>query len=138
MCILARGGHDAISDDIAVHDAAEDIDENAADVWIGQDDLKGGGNLFLRRAAADIEEVRGPAAVVLDDVHGGHGQAGAIDQAGDVPIKTDVVEIVLAGRDFAWIFFGFVAQCRDLRLPKERVVVEVEFRVEREAASRWG
>ncbi len=66
---------DAGGDDVALHDAAEDIDQDAADLGIAEDDLEGGGDLLLARAAADIEEVRRLAAVVFDDVHGGHGEA---------------------------------------------------------------
>src|ERR1700739_1887594 len=43
---LHRGDH-ALGDDIALHDAAEDVDENALHVGIRRDDLEGGRNLFL-------------------------------------------------------------------------------------------
>ena len=36
-------------------------------------------------AAADVEEIGGAAAGVFDDVHGGHGESGAVDHAADVP-----------------------------------------------------
>jgi hypothetical protein len=40
-----------------------------------------------RGAAADIEEVGRLAAVQLDDVHGRHRQAGAVDHAADVAVQ---------------------------------------------------
>src|SRR5512133_3271299 len=49
---LLRGGHDAVRDDVALHDAAEDVDEDRPDLRIGQDDLEGGGDLLLVRASA--------------------------------------------------------------------------------------
>src|ERR1700731_3058544 len=80
---LHRGDH-ALGDDVAFHDAAEDVDQDALHVGIGGDDLEGGGDLGLVGAAADVEEVGRRHAVELDDVHRGHGQAGAIDHAADV------------------------------------------------------
>ena len=62
---FARGRDDAVGDDVTVHDAAEDIDENAADVWIAQDDLKGGRDLFFRRAAVlNRADVPGSAMIM--------------------------------------------------------------------------
>ena len=103
MCDLARGGDDAVGDHVAVHDAAEDVDQDALHLRVAEDDLEGRGDLLLGGAAADVEEVRGLAAVELDDVHGGHGEAGAVHQAGDVAVELDVVEPVLGGRDFGGI-----------------------------------
>src|SRR6476646_8103474 len=52
---LHRGDH-ALGDDVAFHDAAEDVDQDALHVGIGGDDLECRGNLGLVGAAADIEE----------------------------------------------------------------------------------
>src|SRR6185369_15570667 len=73
---LAHGGRDAFGDHVALHDATEDVDQDALHVRIGGDDLEGGRDLFLAGAAADVEEVRRRHAVELDDVHGRHGEAG--------------------------------------------------------------
>jgi hypothetical protein len=62
---FARGGHDALGDDVAAHDAAEDVDENAFDRRVGKDDLEGGGDLLLRSAAADVAEIGRLAALSL-------------------------------------------------------------------------
>jgi len=59
---LAGRRDDALGDDVAAHDAAEDVDQNALDIGIGEDELEGGGHALLGGAAADIEEVRGIAA----------------------------------------------------------------------------
>src|SRR3990167_2953967 len=64
-CTLGRVGHVA-GDDVAAHDAAEDVDQHRLDVAVGQDDLERLGHHFRRGAAADIEEVGGLAAVQLD------------------------------------------------------------------------
>ena len=53
---LHRRDH-ALGDDVAAHDAANDVDENAFHVRIGGDDLERRGDLVLGGAAADVEEV---------------------------------------------------------------------------------
>ncbi len=43
-----RRGDDAFGDDVAFHDAAEDVDQDALHIGIADDDLEGRGDLFLR------------------------------------------------------------------------------------------
>ena len=81
---------------------------------VGEQDLKGVLDLLLGCAAAHIQEIGGAAAGVLNDVHGGHGQARAVDHAGDGAVELDVVERVFAGLDFKRVFFGGVAQRLDV------------------------
>jgi len=126
------GVDDALGDDVAFHDAAEDVDEDGLDFGVGAEDAEGFADLFFFGAAADVEEVGGVSAALFDDVHGGHGEAGAVDHAGDVSIKADVVEIKFPGFDFAGVFFGEVAVGDDLGVAEEGVVVEIEFGVEGE------
>ena len=52
--------------------------------------------MFLH-TAAHIQEVGRLSPVQLDDVHGGHGQPGSVDEAADVPVQLDVVQRVLGG-----------------------------------------
>ena len=78
----------------------------------------------------------GDAAGVLDDVHGGHGEAGAVHHAGDVAVELDVVERVLGGFDFERVFFGDVAQVLEFLVAEHGVVVEVDLAVEGEQACR--
>ena len=91
---------DALGDDVAAHDAAEDIDQDRLDVGVGEDDLEALRHGFRRGAAADVEEIGRLAAVQLDQVHGRHRQAGAVDHAADVAGEGDVVEVELFGRHF--------------------------------------
>src|SRR6185312_9277146 len=107
---LARRGDDALGDDVAPHDAAEDVDQDAFDILVGQDDLEGGGNALLGGAAADIEEIGRGAAIELDDVHGGHGEAGAVHHAADIAAEADVVELVLVRLGLGRILLVLVAQ----------------------------
>ena len=99
-------GDDAFGDDVASHDAAEDVDQDALHIGIGGDDLERRRDLFLGGAAADVEEVRRRLAIELDDVHGRHGKAGAVDHAADGAVERDVVEIVFRRLDLLGVFFG--------------------------------
>src|SRR5687767_373681 len=54
---LPSGRDDALGDDVAAHDAAEDVDEDALHRRIRQDDLERRGHLLLVGAAADIAEI---------------------------------------------------------------------------------
>ena len=129
---FAGGIDDPMGDDVAVHDAAENIDQDAFDVLVAEDDSKGCGDLFLAGSASHIEEIGRLAARILDDVHRRHGQPRAVDQAGDIAIKSDIVEAVLGSRHFAGILLRHVAHRDDLGLPVKGVVVEVELGVEGE------
>jgi hypothetical protein len=130
VCFLG-GFDDAGGDDVAIHDAAEDVDEDSFYVRIAQDDFERGGDLFFARAAADVEEVCGTATVMLDDVHGGHGKAGAVDEAGDVAVELDVIEIEFAGFDLKGRFFGEVAHFLNVFVTVKGVVIETDLGVDR-------
>src|SRR5690606_16168629 len=116
----------------AVHDAAEDVDEDALDGGIGEDDAEGFGHRLLAGAAADIEEVGGLAAFELDGVHGGHGEAGAVDEAADVAIEGDVGEAHAAGAHLGGILRGGVEELLDVLVAEGGVVIEVELGVDGE------
>src|ERR1700761_7582556 len=127
---LAHGSGDAFGNDVALHDAAEDVDQDALHIGIGGDDLEGGRNLLLAGAAADIEEVRRRHAVELDDVHRRHRKARAIDHAADGAIERDIVEVVSRRFDFLGVFLGLVAQYSHFGMTKQGVVVERDLGVE--------
>ena len=129
---LAGGFDDAVGDDVTIHDAAEDVDQDALDVRVTEDDAEGGRDLILRRSTAYVEEVGRAATGVLDNVHGRHGETGTVHQTGDVAIEADVVQRELGGGDFTRIFLGLVTHRDDGGLTVESVVVEVELRVEGE------
>jgi hypothetical protein len=102
------------------------------DGGIGEDDAEGFGDGFFAGAAADIEEVGGFAAVELDDVHGGHGEAGAVDEAADVAIEGDVGEAQAVARISAGFSSAGSKSCWMSLWRKSGVVVEVELGVDGE------
>ena len=110
--------HDSISDGGAVDDASEHIDEDRLDLVVLGDDPEGLLDLMLLDAAAHVEEVCGLAAVQLDDVHSGHGEAGAVHQAADVPVQLHVVEAVLGGLHLAGVGLRGVLHLKDVLLPE--------------------
>ena len=120
----------AFGDDVALHDAAEDIDQNPLHVRIAGDDLERRRHALLGRRAADIEEVRRRPPIELDDVHGGHREAGAVDHAADLAVERDVIELVFRRFDFLGVFLGLVAQRQDVGMAEQRVVVEADLGIE--------
>uniref|UniRef100_A0A0N5A4I4 NAD-specific glutamate dehydrogenase n=1 Tax=Parastrongyloides trichosuri TaxID=131310 RepID=A0A0N5A4I4_PARTI len=121
---------DALGDDVALHDAAEDVDEDALDLRVSGDDLEGRRDLVLAGAAADVAEVGGLFAVQLDDVHRRHSQAGAVDHAADVAVQRHVGEIPLRGLDLLGVFFGLIAQGADVFVAVQGVAVEADLGVQ--------
>src|SRR5918995_3598085 len=94
----------ALRDDIAPRDAAEDIDQDGAHVRVGGDETECLGHLIGARTAADVKEIRGLAAMKHDRVHRGHGQTGAIDDAADVAAELDERDPGLARVELGRVF----------------------------------
>ena len=126
------GGDDAGGQHIAAQDAAENIDEDGFHFGIADQNAESVFDLLGGSAAADVEEIGRRAAGELDDVHGGHGQARAVDHAADVAVELDVVEPELRGFHFERIFFVEIAQFARVPVAVERVVVESHLGVERD------
>jgi hypothetical protein len=129
---LARGRDHAFGDHVATHDAAENVDQDALHVGVREDDLERRGNPLLGGTAADVEEVCRRAAAQLDDVHGRHGQPGAIDHAADRAVELDVVEFVARGLELHGVFLVLVAQPGHVLVAEQRVVVKIHLGVERD------
>ena len=88
-------------------------------------------------AAADVEEVGGLPAVELDDVHGRHGEAGAVHHAADSAVERHIGEIVFRGLDLLGVFLASRSRSAcDIGMAVERVVVEVDLGVEAEQLAR--
>src|SRR4029077_19015386 len=135
---LARRGDDARGKHVAAQDASEDVDEDAAHFLIAGEDFEGVLHLVGGGAAADVEKVGRSTAGKFDDVHGGHGKAGAIDHAADGAVELDVVELVIRSFHFERVFFVKVAQLEKILVAIEGVVVEIHFGVERDQAAVAG
>ncbi len=135
--LLGRGD-DARGDDVALHDASEDVDEDALRLGAFHDHAEGLGDLLLIRAAAHVEEVGRAAAVVLDDVHRGHREAGAVHEAADVAVERHVREARLFGLELDWILFVAVAELGPFFVAEVGVVVEGHLGVEGDDFAKLG
>ena len=92
-------------------------------------DAEGLGDFLHRGIAPHVQEIGRLAAVKLDDVHRGHGQAGAIHHAGHIAPQIDVGESRFRRGAFLRVFLALVPQRFDIRMAIERAVVEIELRV---------
>ena len=94
--------------------------------------------MILGGAATDIEEIGRRHAVELDNVHGRHGEAGAIDHAADRAVERDVIEIEFRRLDLLLVLFVQIAQRGDVGVAIERVVVEADLGIEADQLAGFG
>ena len=90
---LTRRSDDTFGDHITLHDATENINQNRLHLRVVQHDLEGFGNLRRGRTAANVQKVCRTATIKLGDIHGRHRQPRTIDEAADVAIERNVVEV---------------------------------------------
>ena len=91
-------------DDVALHDAAENVHQDGLNFRVGGQNLESFDDLLFARVPADVEEIRGRTSVELDDVHGRHGQTRSVHHASDVAVQSDVVQVEFARLHLARIF----------------------------------
>ena len=131
MSTRPSAADDAVRDLFTLRDAAEDVDEDRPHVRVVVDDLERAGHHVGVGAAADVEEVGGLAADLVDDVDGAHGETGAVGDDADVAVEPDVLQPLLVR--------GLLALVPHLRrvvllvvgMAEHRVAVERDLRVER-------
>lgn len=126
------GADQASGDGVTADDTTKDVDEDGADLGVAGDELKGLSDGGGSGTTTDVEEVGGLAAVELDDVHGGHGKTGAVDEAANVTVQLDEVEVGLGGTDLIGVLLGGVAPLEDLLLAVVGVVIEAKLGVHAE------
>ena len=117
---------------LTTNNAAENVDENAFDVRIFQQDPESSRHCFFGRATADVQEVCRLAAGQLDDIHRRHRQTCAVHHAADVTIKLNIVEIIFSRFNLERIFFVEVAHLLHIGVPEQRVIVERHLAVQRD------
>src|SRR6478609_2983433 len=139
VLLLAEGverADDAVGHGVAGGDAAEDVDEHAPDLGVGQDDVQAVGHHLGAGAATDVEEVgRLLAAELLtgvgDDVEGAHDEPGPVADDADRAVELDVVEVLLLGGQLERVGLGVVLERLVLGVAEEGVLVEGHLAVER-------
>ena len=105
----AKALDDAVGDLLAPCDSAEDVDEDRAHVLVVVDHIERCGHHVGARPAADVEEVGGLAAHLIDDVERAHRQPGAVGDDAHRAVEADVLQILLLGQPLAVV--------EDLRWP---------------------
>ena len=90
--------------------------------------------MFFVCTATNIEEVGRFASVEFDDVHGRHGESGAVDQTSNVAVEFDVGEARFLGSDFNLFFFGKVSQIIPVFVSELCVLIKGDFGVESDDA----
>ncbi len=128
---VARRRHHPGGQRVAAQNAAEDVDQHGLHARIGEQNAEGVLHLVGAGAAAHVQEIGGAAAGVLDDVHGRHGQAGAVHHAAHRAIQLDVVQAEARGLHFERVLFVQVAQLDQILVPVQRVVIQGDLGVER-------
>ena len=96
-----------------------------------RDDLERVDDTLRVAAAAEVAEVRRPAADERDDVDGGHRQPRAVPEHADLAVELHVRDALLARQRLQRVGGADVAHLGEVRVPEERVVVDGELRVER-------
>ena len=101
------------------------------DVLVEVDHLERSGHHVGVGAAADVEEVGGGAADLVDDVERRHGEPGAVGDDADRPVEADVLQVLLLGQLLALVEFLGGAERLPLGVAERGVAVEGDLRVER-------
>ena len=127
-----RGIDNSLRNHVHFHDPAENVYQDRFHIFIRDQNFKRFGYLLFGRATANVEKVGRTAAVKFDDVHRRHRQAGAIHQTSNVSVEADVVQFMFRRLDFARIFLRNISHRGDLRMSIKRIVIEIEFCIERE------
>jgi len=117
---------------VATNDTTENVDKDGSNLGVASNELEGTSDGSGSGTTANIEEVGGLTSVELDDVHGGHGKTGTVDEAANVTVELDEVQARLGGLDLVGVLLGGVAPLEDLLLSEVGVVVEVELGVHAE------
>ena len=121
---------DALGDLLAPGDAAEDVDEDRAHVLVVVDHVEGGRHHVGVGAAADVEEVGGLAADLVDDVERAHRQPGAVGDDADRAVEADVLQVLLLGQPLAVVEHLGRLPLGPLRMAERGVAVEADLGVE--------
>jgi len=127
---VTSSSNDTFSNDIALHDTTEDVDEDSLDLGIRGEDLESLLDLLGGSTTTDIEEVSGGTTVELNNIHGSHGETSTVHHAADVTIETDVVEVEEGSSDFTRVLHGGITESEDLLLAESSVIIEVDLGID--------
>jgi len=81
-----------LSNDITLHDATEDVNQDCVYRWVSVQDLESDFDLLRCGTTTNIKEVSWLSTFKLNDIHSGHSQTCSIDHASNVTIEGNVVQ----------------------------------------------
>mmetsp|Transcript_11203 Transcript_11203/g.19137 ORF Transcript_11203/g.19137 Transcript_11203/m.19137 type:complete len:360 (+) Transcript_11203:128-1207(+) len=122
---------DTLSNHVTSHNTTKNIDQNRFDLWVLIQDLKRFRDLLLGRTATHVQKVGRTASMQLNNIHGRHSETSSIDQAANVAIQPNIVQIGLRSTHFSRIFLSGIALCENFRLSKLCIIVKVDLSVDR-------
>ena len=82
---------------VAARDPTEDVEEDRLHLRVVRDDRERVDDTLRVAAAAEVAEVRRPAARERDDVDGRHRETRAVPEHADLAVELDVGHVLLAG-----------------------------------------
>ena len=128
---LVERREDPARDLVAARDPAEDVEEDRLHLRVARDHLERVDDALRVAAAAEVAEVRRPAAGEGDDVDGRHRQPGAVAEHAHLAVELHVGHALLAREALLGRHRLRIAHLGHVAVAVERVVVDRELRVER-------
>ena len=126
--------HDTLRHAVAADDAAEDVDQDGLHRRVAKDDAEGLLDPLGIGRTTNVEEVGRLTTAQLDDVHGGHGQAGAVDHAAHIAVELHVVEAGFSSFHLRGVLLSRVAHGGVVGVAVQAVAVEGHLGVHRDDA----
>src|SRR6266850_6205959 len=87
---------------------------------------RNGNKSGLDRIPSDVQEVGGLTAVQREDIHRSHGQARAVDEAADVAIKFDEIQVGLLRLDLGRFLLRDVTEVENVFLTEFGIIVKAK------------
>ena len=106
--VLLVGLDDRASEVVTTKDTTENVHKDGFYFGIFVEEFESFGKLLAFGAAADIQEIGGLTTVELNDIHGGHGESGTVDEAADVTTDMDVVQVEVFGMLLTWVVLSLI------------------------------
>jgi len=113
-----------LGENVALEDSSKNIDEDSFNLLVVVQELDGLGHLLSVGATTNIKKVGWLSSVQFDNIHGGHGKTGSIDEAADVSSDMNVVEVVFLSMHLSWVLLGLVLSISVMLLSIACIVVD--------------
>ena len=127
--VLLVGADDGGGEVVASEDSTEDVHKDSFDLGVVVEELEGLGQCIALCAATDIKEVSRLTTVELDDIHGGHGETSAVDEAADVTSDVNIIKIKALGVLLTSVILSFIFDGCEVLLAEESVRIDGDLAV---------